>query len=131
VWQECGNDPQSWLTPWRKEFLNFRQGGAERLCINGYSKKAYSGAYVHTTCSTLPIRADLYSGAYCTIYLMRVYCYQTWADAATQEQLWLCAEAVSAMPAHCARFYIREDRLSFAFLLDPTMRHIRSMDYYL
>ena len=62
---------------------------------------------------------------------MRVYCYQTWAEAATQEQLWLCSEAVSAMPEHCARFYIREDRLSFAFLLDPTMRHIKDMDYYL
>ena len=98
-------------------------------------KKAYSGAYIQPTTLTLLLRADHYSGAYCTIYsaiyLMRVYCYQTWADAATQEQLWLCAEAVSAMPAHCARFYIREDRLSFAFLLDPTMRHIRDMDYYL
>lgn len=62
---------------------------------------------------------------------MRVYCYQTWADMTTQEQLWLCAEAVCAMPAHCARFYIREDRLSFAFLLDPHMRHIKEMDYYM
>jgi hypothetical protein len=61
---------------------------------------------------------------------MRVYCYQTWADMATQEQLWLCSEAVCAMPAHCARFYIREDRLTFALMLDPTMRHIKDMDYY-
>jgi hypothetical protein len=49
----------------------------------------------------------------------------------TQEQLWLCSEAVSAMPAHCARFYIREDRLSWAMLLDPHMRHIKEMDYYM
>ena len=62
---------------------------------------------------------------------MRVYCYQTWADMPTQEQLWLCSEAVCAMPAHCARFYIREDRLAWAFLLDPTMRHIKEMDYYM
>ena len=62
--------------------------------------------------------------------MMRVYCYQTWADIATQEQLWLCSVAVHAMPATCARFYIREDRLSFALLLDPHMRHIKDMDYY-
>jgi hypothetical protein len=61
---------------------------------------------------------------------MRVYCYQTWSDPTTQEQLWLCADAVHAMPAHCARFYIREDRLSFALLLDPSMRHIAKLDYY-
>lgn len=60
---------------------------------------------------------------------MRVLCYQTWADKTTQEQLWLCAEAVGAMPAGCARFYIREDRLSFALLLDPDMRHIKNLDY--
>jgi len=46
VWHKCGNDPQSRLTPWRKEFWNFQAGGADRLCINGYSKKTYSGAYV-------------------------------------------------------------------------------------
>ena len=40
--------------------------------------------------------------------MMRVYCYQTWA----------------------ARFFIPEDRLSFALLLDPHMRHIKDMDYY-
>jgi hypothetical protein len=66
-----------------------------------------------------------------TIYYMRVYCYQTWSSIETQEQLWLCAEAVGAMPAGCARFYIREDRLSFALLLDPTMRHIHTLDYYI
>jgi len=61
---------------------------------------------------------------------MRVYCYQTWAPIETQEQLWLCAEGISAMPAGCCRFYIPEDRLSFALILDPTMRHIPSLDYY-
>ena len=62
---------------------------------------------------------------------MRVLCYQTWADMPTQEQLWLCAEAVGALPANCARFYIREDRLSWALLLDPDMRHIKNLDYYI
>jgi len=62
---------------------------------------------------------------------MRVYCYQTWADMPTQEQLWLCAEAVGALPAGAARFYIREDRLAWAFILDPHMRHIKEMDYYI
>jgi len=62
---------------------------------------------------------------------MRVYCYQTWADMPTQEQLWLCAEAVGAMPAGCARFYIRADRVAWAFLLDPNMRHIKNLDYYI
>jgi hypothetical protein len=63
---------------------------------------------------------------------MRVYCYQTWADEATREQLWLCADAFGAGPVKgCNRFYIREDRLSFALLLDPAMRHIPDHDYLL
>ena len=63
---------------------------------------------------------------------MRVYCYQTWSDEATQQQLWLYAEAFGAGPvAACNRFYIREDRLAIALLLDPDMRHIKHMDYYL
>jgi hypothetical protein len=75
---------------------------------------------------------NAYSGVYYTIYYMRVYCYQSWSDPATQEQLWLCAEAMCAGPiASCNRFYIREDRLSFALLLDSEMRHLRDLDYYL
>jgi len=63
---------------------------------------------------------------------MRVYCYQTWCDEATKEQLWLCADAFGAGPvAGCNRFYIREDKLSFALLLDHTMTPIPNMDYYL
>ena len=60
---------------------------------------------------------------------MRVLCYQTWADPETQEQLRLCAEAVGFVFV-AARFYIREDRISWALLLDPSMRHIRDCDYY-
>jgi hypothetical protein len=62
---------------------------------------------------------------------MRVYCYQTWAPMEVQEQLWLCAEAVGALPAGAARFYIREDRVSWAFILDPHLRHIPTLDYYM
>ena len=63
---------------------------------------------------------------------MRVYCYQTWADESAREQLWLCAEAFGAGPVTgCNRFYIREDKLTFALLIDPTMRHIREHDYLL
>lgn len=63
---------------------------------------------------------------------MRVLCYQTWADEATRQQLWLCADAHESGPEElCARYYIREDRLSWAFLIDPTMRHIRDLDYHL
>ena len=62
---------------------------------------------------------------------MRVYCYHTWADMPTQEQLWLCADAVGACAANTAHFYIREDRLSFALLVDPTMTHRPKNDYYI
>ena len=63
---------------------------------------------------------------------MRVLCYQTWADPATRQQLWLCSESFESGPEElCARYYIREDRLSWAFLIDPTMRHIRDLDYHL
>jgi len=62
---------------------------------------------------------------------MRVYCYQTLADITTQEQLWLCSEAVSAGPIGSSnRFYIREDRLTLALILDPTMTRKPSLDYY-
>jgi hypothetical protein len=62
---------------------------------------------------------------------MRVYCYHTWAVIDTQEQIWLCSEAVGAGAANTAYFYIREDRLSWAFMLDPTMRHMPKNDYYI
>jgi hypothetical protein len=63
---------------------------------------------------------------------MRVMCFQTWALPPEQQQLWLCAEAFSAGPiTACNRFYIREDRVAWALLIDPHMRHIRNMDYYL
>jgi hypothetical protein len=64
---------------------------------------------------------------------MRVFCYQSWiSDEESKQQLWLCSDSFGAGPIPaCNRYYIREDRLSFALLIDPTMRHIRSLDYYL
>ena len=62
---------------------------------------------------------------------MRVWCYQSWCDSGAQEQLRLCADSFESGPEEtCVRYYIREDRLSWAFLIDPTMRHIRDLDYY-
>ena len=64
---------------------------------------------------------------------MRVLCYQSWmTDPDTKEQLWLCSDAFGAGPVEsCNRYYIREDRLSWALLIDPAMRHIREHDYLL
>jgi hypothetical protein len=64
---------------------------------------------------------------------MRVYCYQSWtSDPDLKQALWLCSDSFGAGPIDaCNRYYIREDRLSFALLIDPSMRHIKEMDYYL
>ena len=60
---------------------------------------------------------------------MRLYCYRTNATAEQQEQLWLSSEYVHALSvAPYAEFYIREDRLSWALLIDPFMRHIAHKD---
>jgi hypothetical protein len=60
---------------------------------------------------------------------MRLLCYRTSASQEQQEQLWLCAEYVHAFVIESyAEFYIREDRLSFALIIDPFMRHIRHKD---
>jgi hypothetical protein len=60
---------------------------------------------------------------------MRVLCYETFASADIRELIWLNAEWVSAYVIDACRFYIREDRVAFALLLDPSMRHIESEDY--
>jgi hypothetical protein len=46
-----------------------------------------------------------------------------------QERIWLCAEYVHALSVTpYAEFYIREDRISWALLLDPQMVHVKSKD---
>jgi hypothetical protein len=60
---------------------------------------------------------------------MRLYCYRTSASYEVQEQLWLCAESVSAVSVEpYAEFYIREDRRAWALLIDPLMVHVYKKD---
>jgi hypothetical protein len=60
---------------------------------------------------------------------MRLLCYRTSAPMPVQEQLWLCSEYVHALAiAGYAEFYIREDRLSFALILDPLMTRVKQKD---
>jgi len=61
-------------------------------------------------------------------YTMRIYCYTSLADSRTREQLWLCAEWATVLPIG-TRFYIREDRLSFALLIDSQMKPVSKFDY--
>ena len=53
---------------------------------------------------------------------MLIKCYESTADAQTQEQVWLYSEWISTLP-HAVRFYIREDRLSLALLADSHLVH--------
>ena len=61
---------------------------------------------------------------------MLLRCYRSCAHIDIQEQVWLCAEYVHAYSIKgYLEFYIREDRLSFALIIDPLMRHIPSKDF--
>ena len=63
---------------------------------------------------------------------MRLLCYRTCAEYSVQEQLWSCAEYVHAVSVEpYAEFYIREDRLSLALLIDPLMVHVYKKDMIL
>jgi hypothetical protein len=58
-----------------------------------------------------------------------IRCYRSSADIEIQEQIWLCALYVHALAvAPYAEFYIPEDRVFFALMIDPTMRHIAKND---
>ena len=60
---------------------------------------------------------------------MRLLCYRTCADYSVQEQIWLCAEYVHALSIEpYAEFYIREDRIAWALLIDPYMVHVNKKD---
>jgi len=57
-------------------------------------------------------------------------CYRSWASEDIQEQIWQLASYVHAYSVRgVCEFYIREDRLSFALLVDPFMTHIRTKDF--
>ena len=63
---------------------------------------------------------------------MRLLCYRTCAEPSVQEQLWLCSEYVHAICVEpYAEFYIREDRVSLALLIDPHMTHVYKKDLIL
>ena len=59
---------------------------------------------------------------------MYIRCYESSADDATKQQLWLCAEYISVMPGSAVRFFILEHKLAWAMLIDPYMRHIDKED---
>ena len=60
---------------------------------------------------------------------MYIRCYRSCADMTVQEQIWQCAEYVHALAIEpYAEFYIREDRVFFALMIDPAMRHIAERD---
>jgi hypothetical protein len=61
---------------------------------------------------------------------MRLLCYRSSASEDVQEQVWKLSEYVHAYAVKgTCEFYIREDRLSFALLIDPFMTHIRTKDF--
>ena len=61
---------------------------------------------------------------------MRLLCYRSCASIDIQEQVWLCSEYVHAYSIRgYLEFYIREDRVNWALLVDPLMRHIRDKDF--
>jgi hypothetical protein len=56
-------------------------------------------------------------------------CYRSWASEDIQEQIWQYASYVHAYSVKgVCEFYIREDRISWALLLDPQMVHVKSKD---
>ena len=60
---------------------------------------------------------------------MLLFCYRSNASQDIQEQVWLCSEYVHAYSVEgYLEFYIREDRVAWALLVDPFMRHIRHKD---
>jgi len=60
---------------------------------------------------------------------MRLLCYESYACESTRELIWLSADSATVLPFNGVRFYIREDRLAFALLADPSMRRRPTMDY--
>ncbi len=58
-----------------------------------------------------------------------IRCYRSCADIEVQEQIWLCALYVHALAVEpYAEFYIPEDRVFFALMIDPAMRHCPERD---
>lgn len=62
---------------------------------------------------------------------MRILCYDSFATGEVRELIWLNAEFMSSSSIDFVRFYIREDRIAFALLLDPDMIRRPKEDYIL
>jgi hypothetical protein len=60
---------------------------------------------------------------------MLLLCYESYAEDAIRELIWLSADYATVLPAGGVRFYIREDRIAFALLADPNMRRRAINDY--
>ena len=59
---------------------------------------------------------------------MLIRCLHSYADPQTLEQLWLYSEWISQVPLG-TRFYIREDRVCLAFIIDPHLEPCPLHDY--
>jgi hypothetical protein len=62
---------------------------------------------------------------------MYIRCYESTAEADVKEQLWLLSEYMSASSGGAVRFYILDNKLTWALIVDPAMRHIHSEDLIL
>jgi len=75
----------------------------------------------------------LFVFAYIYIYTMRLLCYESRADATTQEQLWLCVRRGDygwlSIGYDSYRWHIPEDRVEWAILIDPLMTRLPKLDY--
>ena len=57
-------------------------------------------------------------------------CYRSSASEDVQEKVWQYSEYVHAYSIKgYLEFYIREDRVNWALLIDPFMRHISTKDF--
>jgi hypothetical protein len=62
---------------------------------------------------------------------MRLYCYDCYSDLDhVKEHLGMCSQFYSIEPLGI-RFYIREDRLSLALLVDAHLERRSRWDYYI
>lgn len=62
---------------------------------------------------------------------MYIRCYKSQSDIAIRERLWCLIQDQGWMSDHITYmlFYIPENLLSFALLIDSEMRHLSELDY--
>lgn len=89
-------------------------------------KNLYSGAYIYTQpkpimCTAGPILNSC----------MYILCVDSYGNPDQLEQLFVCCEWICALPGSAIRYYIREDRMSLAYLIDPLIIRKPKLDYIL